>query len=154
KAVQTYASRYTLYLIIRAVGLLPLAEVVPTLSVDAWVTALIDADIGTGSFEGVPGGTVHKLIRWAFEKQGLYQQPGAPPPPHVATTGAPPDVDVYIDDGRGGEYPYVQSFWNNQDIWNRNSPDSGTAHDPPIVGVPNYAYVRVKNRGTKTANNV
>src|SRR5262249_9493150 len=39
-------------------------------------------------------------------------------------------------------------------IWNRNSPDSGTAHDPPIVGVPNYAYVRVKNRGTKTANNV
>ena len=154
KAEQTYASNYILYLIIRAVGLLPPADITPTLSVDAWVTALMNADTGTSSFEGVPGGTVHKMIRWAFEKQGLYQPPGAPPPPNVATAGAPPDVDVYIDDGRGGEYSYLQSFWNNPDIWNRNSPDGGTTHDPPLLGVANYAYVRVKNRGTQSANNV
>ena len=154
KSVQIYASRYILSLIIRSVGLLPPADIAPTISVDVWVTALTNADMGTGSFEGVPGGTVHKLIRWAFEKQGLYQPPGAPPPPNVASPGAPPDVDVYIDDGRGGEYTYLQEFWNNTDIWNRHSPDGGTTHDPPIVGVANYAYVRVKNRGTQTANDV
>jgi hypothetical protein len=154
KTVQTYASRHILYLIIRAVGLLPPAEIAPTLSVDAWATALINADAGTSLFEGVPGGTMHKLIRWAFEKQGLYQPPGAPPPPNVASAGAPPDVDVYIDDGRGGEYSYLQEFWSNTDIWNRNLPDGGTAHDPPVVGVANYVYVRVRNRGTQMANNV
>jgi zinc metalloprotease ZmpB len=154
KTVQTYASDYILHLIIKAVGLLPPAECTPTLSVDIWATALMCADIGTSSFRGVPGGTVHKMIRWTFEKQGLYQPPGAAPPPNVATAGAPPDVDVYIDDGRGGEYCYLQSFWNTTDIWNRNSPDGGTTHDPPIVGAANYAYVRVKNRGTQTANNV
>jgi hypothetical protein len=153
-AVQTYASNYILYLIIRAVGLLPPADIAPTLFVDTWVTALMNADIGTSSFAGVPGGTVHKVIRWAFEKQGLYQPPGAPPPPNVVTAGAPPDVDVYIDDGRGGEYSYLQSFWNNPSIWNRNSPDGGTAHEPPIVGIANYAYVQLKNRGTQSANNV
>ena len=154
KAVQIYASNYILYLIIRAIGLLPPADIAPTLTVDTWVTALMNADIGTSSFAGVPGGTVHKMIRWAFEKQGLYQPPDAPLPPNVATAGAPPDVDVYIDDGRGGEYSYLQSFWNNPSIWNRNCPDGGTTHDPPIVGVANYAYVQVKNRGTQSANNV
>ena len=154
RAVQAFASKYILYLIIRAVGLLPPAEIAPTLSVDAWVTALINADTGTSSFEGVPGGTLHKVIRWAFEKQGLYQPPNAPPPPNVVTAGAPPDVDVYIDDNRGGEYFYLQSFSNNTDIWNRNSPDGGTTHNLPIVGTANYAYVRVKNRGMQTAENV
>ncbi len=153
-AAQTYASNYVLYLIIRAVGLLGLASITPTLTADVWATALMNADTGTSSFKGVPGGTLHKVIRWAFEKQGLYQPPGAPPPPHVRTAGAPPDIDVYIDDGRGGEYPYLKLFRNNTDIWNRNAADGGTSHDPPIVGLPNYAYVRVKNRGTQSANNV
>jgi hypothetical protein len=152
KAVQTHASNYILYLIISAVG--SLAPAPPAESADVWATALMNADTGTKSFMGIPGGTMHKVIRWAFEKQGLYQPPGAPPPPNVITAGAPPDVDVYIDDGRGGEYPYLKSFWNNTDIWNRHRPDGGTTHDAPIVGVPNYAYVRVKNRGTQTANNV
>lgn len=152
--VRSYASNYILYLIIRAVGSLGPAMITPTPSADVWATAMMNADTGTTSFEGVPGGTVHKMIRWSFEKQGLYQPAGAPPPPGVITAGAPPDVDVYIDDGRGGEYPYLEVFWNNTDIWNRNNPDGGTTHDTPVVGVTNYAYVRVKNRGTQTANNV
>ena len=45
-----------------------------------------------------------KVIRWAFEKQGCYQPAGTPAP--FTTAGAPPSVDVYIDDGRGGEYPF------------------------------------------------
>jgi zinc metalloprotease ZmpB len=151
-AVRAYASNYLLYLIIRAVGSLGPGTIVPTPSADVWATALMNADTGTTSFDGIPGGTVHKMIRWSFEKQGLYQPTGAPTP--VATAGAPPDVDVFIDDGRGGEYPYVEAFWNNTDIWNRNSADGGTTHETPIVSVPNYAYVRVKNRGTQSANNV
>jgi len=152
--VQTYGSNYILYLIIRAVGSLGPGTITPTPSANVWATALMNADIGTSSFQGIPGGTMHKVIRWAFEKQGLYQPPGAPAPPDVVTPGAPPDVDVYIDDGRGGEYSYLESFWNNTDIWNRNAADGGTAHQTPVVGVANYAYVRVKNRGTQPANNV
>jgi zinc metalloprotease ZmpB len=153
-AVQTYGSNYILYVIIRAVGSLGPGTITPTPSADVWATALMDADTGTNSFQGIPGGTVHKMIRWAFEKQGLYQPGGAPLPPNVVTPGAPPDVDVYIDDGRGGEYPYLESFWNNTDIWNRSAPDGGTTHQTPVVSVANYAYVRVKNRGTQTATNV
>src|SRR5262249_16816407 len=95
--VRLWASNYILFLIIRAVGSLGPGTITPTPSADVWATALMNADSGTTSFEGIPGGTVHKMIRWAFEKQGLYQPPGAPVP--VATAGAPPDVDVYIDDG-------------------------------------------------------
>ncbi|MGK7939037.1 MAG: hypothetical protein AB4062_02540 [Crocosphaera sp.] len=41
-------------------------------------------------FEGQSGGAIHKVIRWAFEQQGLYQPPGAPRPvttPLVARAG-------------------------------------------------------------------
>jgi zinc metalloprotease ZmpB len=153
-AVQNFASNYILYVIIRAVGSLGPGTITPTPSADVWATALMNADNGTSSFQGVPGGTVHKMVRWAFEQQGLYQPPGAPAPPNVVTVGAPPDVDVYIDDGRGGQYPYQQTYWNNTSIWNRLAPDGLTGHQTPIVGVPNYAYVLVKNRGTQTATNV
>ena len=50
------------------------------------------------------GGTYWKVIRWAFEQQGLYQPPGAPTP--VTSVGSPPLVDAYVDDGRHGEYQY------------------------------------------------
>jgi hypothetical protein len=137
KPVQTYASNCILHLIISAVGRLPIASSTPITSAGVWVTFLLEAD-KLDPFAGVPGGTLHKVIPWAFEKQGL----------------TPPPVDVYIDDGRGGEYPYVDVFWNNTDIWNRLAPDGGTTHETPIVGVANHAYVRVKNRGTQNANNV
>jgi hypothetical protein len=68
--------------------------------------------------------------------------------------GAPPAIDVYIDDGRHGEYPYQEVFWENQDIWNRLAADAGLTHQTPIVGQPNFIYVKVKNRGTQTANTV
>jgi hypothetical protein len=63
-------------------------------------------------------------------------------------------VDIYIDDGRHGEYEYKYDHWNNTSIWNRNNADGMTGHQPAIVGQTNYAYVKVKNRGTLTANNV
>lgn len=148
--VKSFAARYLTYLIIRAIG--TLTPVTNPGDPDDWATALMDADLGTASFEGHPGGAFHKVIRWGFEKQGLYQPAGAPTP--VISEGDPPDVDVYIDDGRNGEYQYQWNFWNTQDMWVRNSADGGLTHQTPIVGATNYMYVRVKNRGTQTANNV
>jgi hypothetical protein len=92
------------------------------------------------------------VIRWAFEKQGLFQPAGAPAP--VVTEGAPPAVDVYIDDGRHGEYQFQPVHWECHAIWNRRHPDGLAAHEDPVVGVTNFAYVKIKNRGTQPATNV
>ena len=91
------------------------------------------------------------MIRWAFEKQGVFRATGAP----VTAEGKPPAVDVYIDDGRHGEYPFQPNHWSCTDIWNRTTAGAGGGgHQEPIVGRANYAYVRIKNRGTTQATNV
>jgi hypothetical protein len=155
-AIQRIAARYMVYLIVRAIGSLATAPITATPTANVFATALMNADIGTASFEGQPGGAYNKVLRWAFEKQGLYQPAGAPSP--VVTAGAPPAVDVYIDDGRAGEYgPFLDDFWETTDIWNVTTPNPSTTpadHTTPIVDVPNYVYVRVKNRGTQTAHDV
>lgn len=150
-ADRQWAARYMSYVIIKAIGTLTSTTPYP----EVFATALMNADLTTANFEGQPGGAIHKIIRWAFEKQGLYgpnAHPGAPTP--VATPGNPPNVDVYIDDGRHGEYDYLLNFWETQDMWVRRAPDGGAAHQDPIVGRPNYMYVRVKNRGLQTASQV
>lgn len=156
------AARQAVYLIYRAIGSLATNPVTPTPDPAIFATALMNADIGTLNFEGHLGGAFQKVIRWSFEKQGLYQPPGAPQP--VVTPGAPPDVDVYINDGqdyennpRNGEYVFQPIHWECTDIWNRLAPNPGggsAAHQTPVVGQINYAYVLVKNRGTQDANNV
>lgn len=145
-----FAARYVAYLIIKAIGLLTTTTTDP----EVYATALMEADLGTTLFDGYAGGAIHKVVRWAFEKQGLYQPAGAPTP--VASEGDPPEVDVYIDDGRAGEYDYIGNFWNTSAIWNRLAVGAGTEadHETPVVGVTNYLYVRVKNRGTQPALNV
>jgi zinc metalloprotease ZmpB len=146
QAVKEFAARYLVFLIIKAIGTLT----VTTTNPEVFASALMDADESTTSFEGHPGGAWHKVIRWSFEQQGLYQPSGAPTP--VAQAGAPPDVDVYIDDGRAGTYtPYLPNFATTADIWNRQFPDGGNAHEEPLAGFPGYAYVRVRNRGTQAA---
>jgi zinc metalloprotease ZmpB len=146
-----WAARYVSYLIIKAIGLLTTTTSDPRVFVDQ----LMHADRTTADFEGQPGGALHKVIRWAFEKQGLYQPnavPGTPNP--VTTAGNPPEVDVYIDDGRHGEYNYLYSFWESPDVWVRRAADGGTTHQEPVVGRVNYMYVRVRNRGSLTAEGV
>ena len=150
--VKTAAAQRVVFLLMNSIASLGPSPIIPTPTPVPWETALENSDTGTSSFQGVPGGTAHKVIRWGFEQQGLFQPSGAPTP--VTTPGAPPDVDVYVDDGRGGQYPYQQVFWENTDIWNRLAPDGGTTHQTPIVNVPNYGYVIIKNRGTQTANNI
>jgi zinc metalloprotease ZmpB len=149
-SVKTAAAHRIVYLIMAGIASLGPSPITPTPTPDPWVTALMNADTATVSFEDVPGGTAHKVVRWAFEQQGLFQPAGAATP--VTTPGAPPDVDVYIDDGRGGQYPYQPVFWENTDIWNRLAADAGTTHQTPIVGVPNFGYVQIKNRGTQPAS--
>ena len=148
---QRQAAEAVTYLIFKAIGTLTATTQVP----EVFVSALQNADLTTPAFKGVPGGALHKVIRWAFEKQGLFQ-PGAGPGQgnNVNTEGDPPNVDVYIDDGRNGEYQYQANHWSCQDMWVRRNPDGGLAHQQPIVGQANYMYVRVKNRGLQTAHNV
>ena len=147
-ARRKFAARYSAYLIIRAILSLTTKPRMP----EVFVTALLSADRGTTNFEGHPGGVFHKVMRWAFEKQGLFQPPGAPTP--VMTEGDPPAVDVFIEDGRGGEYAFREEPTDAPGIWNRLSPDDGEAHETPVAGVPNFVYVRVRNRGQRRAENV
>jgi len=145
-----FASRVTMYLILRAISTLTPATN-PTDPI-SFANALMAVDLLNWTSEGVFGGAYNKVIRWSFEKQGLYQAQGAPTP--VMREGEPPDVDVFIDDGRGGEYQYTAQYWNNPSVWNRRAADGVGAHQEPGAGVTNYAYVRIKNRGTRTAQNV
>ena len=148
-----FASRLLAYFIFRAIGSLASNPVTRTPRPEIFATALMNADIGTRDFEGYKGGAFNKVIRWSFEKQGLYQPPGSPRP--VTTAGAPPSVDVFIDDGRHGEYQFQPVYWETTDIWNRLAPGvGGGVHQTPVVGQTNFAYVRVRNRGSQQANNV
>ncbi|MFN2560276.1 MAG: hypothetical protein ABR571_03115 [Jatrophihabitans sp.] len=145
-----FAARMTVYLILRAIATLTPATNPSTAA--GFETALETADAGDWTSENLTGGAYRKVIRWAFEKQGLFQPAGTATPNNNA--GAPPAVDVYIEDGRAGEYQYQPVFWENQSIWNRLAADGGTAHQDPITNRTNYAYVKIKNRGSQTATNV
>lgn len=145
-----FASRATIYLILRAISTLTPAT--NPRNALGFANALMAVDLLNWTTEGVFGGAYNKVIRWAFEKQGLFQAPGAPTP--VTKQGRPPAVDVYIDDGRRGEYQFQADHTRNPSVWNRRAADGGTTHQEPAAGVTNFAYVRVKNRGTTQAQNV
>ena len=147
---QRAAARMTVYLILRAIG--TLTQATNPSSAAGYETALETADSGDWVSENITGGAYRKVIRWAFEKQGMFQASGTATPNNNA--GAPPAVDVYVDDGRAGEYQYQPAFWNNQNVWNRTAADGGTTHQDPVVNRVNYAYVRIKNRGTQVATGV
>lgn len=145
------ASETVAFLIFKAIGLLTATTQFP----EVFEANLETADKTTPQFKGVSGGALHKVIRWSFEKQGLFQPSASPGQGNnVNTVGNPPDVDVYIDDGRNGEYQYLANHWSCQDMWVRRNSDGGLTHQQPIVNQTNFMYVRVKNRGTQTANNV
>jgi hypothetical protein len=140
------ASRISTYLVLNAVG--KLTPGTNPASPEAFYNTLVDADDDDWTTEGYAGGAYHKVFRWAFEKQGLWRAPDA------ANTeiGAPPAVDLYIDDGRAGEYQYQAVHWHCPSVWNRAAADGGTTQDPGVAGVLSYAYVKVKNRGTTDAS--
>lgn len=152
---QRFAARFAVYLIFRAIGTLtPTTNPSTALGFEQ---ALEDADAPDWNSLNPPetyaGGAYMKVIHWAFEKQGLFQLAGTPTPSN--NPGSPPAVDVYIDDGRHGEYEYQANHWSCQDIWNRRTiGDGGGVHEEPITGQTNYAYVRIKNRGYQSASGI
>ncbi|HSE17957.1 MAG TPA: S1/P1 nuclease [Pyrinomonadaceae bacterium] len=145
-----FASRMSMFLILSAIHTLTPAT--NPNSALGFVNALRTADTFNWSTEGIFGGAYGKVLRWTFEKQGLFQAPGTPTP--VTRPGQPPEVDVYIDDGRGGEYQFQADHTQNPSIWNRRAADGETTNQEPVAGMTNFAYVRVKNRGTTQAQNV
>lgn len=150
-----FASRMTLYLILRAIqNLTPATN--PNYARE-FAAELMAVDALNWTSEGVFGGAYNKVIRWSFEQQGEYQSPlivnGSPGDGTITTPGDPPLVDVYIDDGRAGEYEYLSVHWETETIWNRRVADGQEEHQEPTIGT-NYAYVKIKNRGTTEADNV
>ena len=98
------AADYTAYLIMRAIRLMPPFFLVSAVRTpDKFVSKLTDADIGTlpagsGPLQGRVGGWAYKVVRWAFEAQGLYATTN--PLEVVDAPGKPRDPDVFIDDLR------------------------------------------------------
>jgi hypothetical protein len=148
--MKRFAARVTCYLMLNAIG--SLTPATSPQYAENFADALMKADAADWASEGLSGGAYGKVIRWAFEKQGMYQLAGAAQPND--NVGAPPLVDVYIEDGRGGEYQFQPNHWSCQAIWNRRQNDGGAVHQEPLVGVINFAYVRIKNRGSQLATDV
>ena len=155
-----FASRAMIYLILRAIhNLTPATN--PRYARE-FADELMTVDRLNWTSEGMVGGAYNKVIRWSFEKQGEYKTSLVTRDDcrfrHVKTAGDPPDEDVYIDDCRGGEYEFQDVFWDTTTIWNRKQcdgeTDEGRCHEQPISGAKNYAYVKVKNRGTRCAHGV
>lgn len=100
------ASRVVLYLILRAIESFvhwPLrAEELESALIDADVclTSPLTSDVG----DIWSGGQAHKVIRWAFEAQGMH--PADPVNINYGIGGTPP-VDLYIKDNRDGLEPTV-----------------------------------------------
>jgi hypothetical protein len=162
QAARRFASDYTVYLIMRAMAWLGPLSGVPAETPDQFVSALIDADVGTTSALwagpaplGRVGGCAHKVVRWAFEAQGLYASPD--PTAIVDAPGKPPDIDVFIDNGRPdsegsqprGGYMPVSLDWSvlpNPSRWH------ATGHG--VVIDSTGVTVRVGNRGQLPATGV
>jgi hypothetical protein len=167
------ASHYCVFLIMRALQLLGTpSAVTPKNDPDQLVQELILADAGTSLFsvpagDGITtyqriGGCAQKVIRWAFEAQGLYTPAGS----ITNAPGLPPPVDVYIANGRRsestengtveygpGSYAPVSLHWD---------PDqTGGSLLPPWQAAPNAITVNasgisvvVGNRGSEKATDV
>ncbi len=156
-AVRRRAARHVVHLIVRGLRLLGPSQSVAARTVDDLAHALIQADIGTLDYmaDGCRhlGGRIHKVVRWAFERQGLYHPPSAPAP--LDEPGPAESIDIYIDDGRSGEYGFTGDWHARPDaMWIRHAPDGKESDQPPKTGVDNFVYVRVGNRGTRRATNV
>ncbi|KYH02028.1 hypothetical protein SE91_29430 [Bradyrhizobium sp. DOA1] len=146
------AAHYAAYLIVRAIASLGAVETEPTNEASQFATALMEADVGTPYFDYEEskrlGGMLHKVVRWAFERHGLYQVAASP----QDAPGSPPAVDIYVDDGRHGGYYYRREWWALPTVlWVRHHEDDGAPHEMPRPGETNYVYVVLRNRGSAAA---
>ncbi len=160
------ASHYSVCLIMRALTAVGPAQVVPAATADQWVSALITADRYATPFAINPaalvpalgplrracGGGAHKVIRWAFENQGLYASDVSNDV--VEGTGRPPRVDLYIPglaDRLQGGYEPVPLTWASDPLqpaplWH--------ASDAGLFARDNALWVVAGNRGAEAADDV
>ena len=150
-ATRRFASDFLTYLIVSTIGRLGLSWAVPMQYPEQFEHQLAHSDNALPGLPNHARGAFNKVIRWVFEKQGMFK---IPPVLNVDAEGDPPLVDVYINDGRDGEYEYQYNFWNSPDIWNRHTTDGQLSHQTPIPNQPNHIYVRIKNRGSNAAQHV
>jgi hypothetical protein len=147
------AANYCAYLIVRAIASLGHIDTQPTSEASQFATAMMDADVGTPylDYEGSKqlGGMLHKVVRWAFEQQGLYQvaRPGTRNEP-----GRPPAIDIYVDNRRAGTYAYDPK-WHalRRALFVRHQADGHTPGQHPRPGRVNYVYLVLRNRGDQPA---
>jgi uncharacterized protein YegL len=79
--------------------------------------------------------------------------------PSACVTVKPTLHDVYCKDHRADNgsipsNPNGEPFWESPDVWNRRQQDGVEQHENPQVCQTNYVYVKVRNRGNATMNNV
>jgi hypothetical protein len=181
------ASHYCVYLIMKGIQTLGTSGVVLANEPDQFVTALMDADQHTGAWNvswdlqwdvlydpppppPVPfqfnrvGGCVWKVVRWAFEAQGMYTNAGT----ITTAPGHPPAVDVYIKDLRPtaevtpygpieygpGSYTPVSLDWDPGQIQTDPTPQWQADPANGIVVAGGNISVMVGNRGSQQAANV
>jgi hypothetical protein len=135
------AADYTAYLIMKAIRFMPQAFLAPLETPDQLVSALVAADRSTlpatfGPLAARTGGWARKVVRWAFEAQGLYAT--TDPLEVVDAPGKPKDRDIFINDlrydsegrfPRGGYMP-VSLDW-------QSVPNPPTVGEPPAPVLPN-----------------
>jgi hypothetical protein len=151
--VRRATAYYIAYLIVSAIASLAHVAIQSTGEVNHLATALMDADVGTPylDYDGARrlGGMLHKVIRWAFEKQGLYQ---TAPNGRKDEPGSPPSIDIYVDDRRKGNYEYCNDWQALPAVlWVRHAADGQPGDQAPRPGYVNYVYVYLGNRGDQPA---
>ncbi len=165
------AADYCVYLIMRATALLGPDSIAPARTPDQFVSALIDADLGRERWDvqanwpidqararklSRRGGRVHKVLRWAFEQQGLYAAVG--PKLTKEGIGDAPAVDVFIGDRRrighqdarlcdGGYHPVSLD-------WPSGGPAAWMAAEAAIQRKGAQVRVTLGNRGARPASAV
>jgi hypothetical protein len=152
------AADYTAYLILKTISLMPPASFGAMQTPDQFATGLIDVDTGTQPITGGPlkdrvGGWAQKVVRWAFEAQGLY---AANPLAVLNEPGLPPPVDVFIDDNRpDSEGTYTRGGYMPVSLdWSEPGPRPWHAAANAIRIAGNRITVEVRNRGRNVANGV
>jgi hypothetical protein len=148
------AARRVAFLILAAIRALGPVRAAPALRVGPFAAALAAADVGCAAPQpgtaAAPGGCVHKVVRWAFERQGHFQPPGAAWPQN--RPGAPPRVDVALDDGDGG-YDH-RADWRAPPsaLWVLGAPaaaapQAGAGDVRPQPNRRHYVYAAIRNFG-------
>jgi hypothetical protein len=160
KAYRRAISDYSAYLILRAIATMPSASTHLIDTPDKFVKLLDDADAGTETFEShgmtFIGGAAGKVIRWAYQQQGLYADPNLRYP--VNAPGLSPDVDLYIEDKakrKGGYQPltYLKDDWHaaRTSMLVVKNP-TARAHQAKVKhGVKAFLLVFVRNCGRLTS---